>query len=58
MTQATIQNATALMREISSLPEPERTEYIKMMRHALMGLRLSEHAQVTSPQQSAERPGA
>ena len=58
MTQATIQNATALLREIASLPEPEQTEYVKMMRHALMGLRLSEHVQTANHQQAAERESA
>ena len=56
MTQTTIQNATALLREIASLPEPERTEYVKMMRYTLMGLRLTEHTPSISPaEQDQER---
>lgn len=58
MTKTTIHNATELLYEIASLPEPERTEYIKMMRHVLMGLRLSELAQAANPQQTGERPVA
>ena len=58
MTQATIQNATALLYEITNLPEPERTDYVKMMRYAMMGLRLAERAQTDKNQGVERREGA
>lgn len=61
MTQVTIQNTALLLREIASLPEPERTEYVKMMRNSLMGVRLAlsvnECNRLTAPP-LAGRPSA
>lgn len=56
MTEMTIGNATELVREIASISEPEQTEYIKMMRHVLMGLRLTERTLIAQSQ--AERESA
>ena len=55
MTGDTVKQATALVQEIESLPEPQRTAYVNMMRHVLIGLRLKDTTQqrASAPSSSA-----
>ena len=52
MTGDTVMKATALVQEIESLPEPQRTAYVNMMR---IGLRLKDTTQqrASAPSSSA-----